>query len=159
MIKHQAEEEEASTSLKEYKQDLVQNSNHEKSLQRKLLLVAKELKSKNIDEHIPKEEKKIKEISQQIAALESKPNKKGQEKEIKKKEEKLEKHRQKLEELQNIKQFGEDEDSKKLVEPIEAAIKNCKLERAELKKNQKKKITSLNWIRLKERKKTQKLKY
>jgi len=114
MIKHQAEEEEASTSLKEYKQDLVQNSNHEKSLQRKLLLVAKELKSKNIDEHIPKEEKKIKEISQQIAALESKPNKKGQEKEIKKKEEKLEKHRQKLEELQNIKQFGEDEDSKKI---------------------------------------------
>jgi len=109
---YQAEEEKASTSLKECKQDLVENSDREKFLQRKLLLVAKELKSKNIDQHIPKEEKKIKEIGQQIAELQSKSNKKGQEKEIKKKQEKLDKHRQKLEELNNIKSLGEDEDSK-----------------------------------------------
>jgi len=58
MTDQEIEEEKTSTLLEECKQDLVENSNRAKSLQRQLLLFAKELKSKNIDQHIPKEEKR-----------------------------------------------------------------------------------------------------
>jgi len=123
------------SSLKECKQELVDNSSRAKSLQQQLLLVAKSLKLKEIEACIKKEAEKVDKIGQELTELQSKQSPKR--KEIKKKEEELTKHKQKLDNLIKIQKLRDEEDSKKLIDPIEREIKNCKAERAVLKQKKK----------------------
>jgi len=140
MTGHKTKEEETTASLEGCKQELIENSTRAKSLQQQLFLVAKKLKSKEIEECIKKEEEKIEKIGQELTDLQLKPSPKG--KAIKKKEEELTKHKQKLEKLTKIHSLKGGEDSQKFIDPIEREIKSCKVERAALK--QKKKTASLN---------------
>jgi len=141
LIDKQAENDKTSVSLEQCKKELADNSTRAKSLQQKLLLVAKSLKSKETEACIEAETKKIGEIEQQLIELQSKQSPKR--KEIKKNEEKLTKHKQKLDELIKIQKSRGEEDSKKFIEPIERERKNCKAERTKLKQT-KKKVASLN---------------